>query len=101
MPSNDHKGLYLQLHKITGQIKAALAESNYDALTPMMAVHQGLLKQLNAAGNCSDPNMMTLLKSLKSDVDDVIKELETKKGAIREEIKISGNKRKLAKAYGV
>ena len=100
MPSNRHESLYVQLYEVTNRVKAAMGNKNYHALPPMLAVHQDLMRQLAETGDCDDPKMLTLLNNIRQEVNRVIQALEWRKKELREKIRVSGNKRKLARAYG-
>ncbi len=100
MPSNDVTQRYLQLHELTARIKAALADEDYHALGPMITVHKELMKQITGAGDNDDKNLLPVLKEIKRDIDAVIRDVEIKKGTIQNQLRASGNRRKLARAYG-
>ncbi len=100
MPSNLHEGLFQQLRTVTSRVKDALGENELDRLPEMMQEHENIMLQLKPAGDCQDPELLHLMRDIKADVQTVIQEIETRQSQIRGQMKATGNKKKLAKAYG-
>jgi hypothetical protein len=100
LPSNLQEGLFRQLKKVSSRVKYALGENELDRLPGMIQEHQEIMLQLNQAGDCQDPELFHLMTEIKTEVQNVIQEIETRQSKIRGQMKVTANKKKLVRAYG-
>lgn len=100
MPSETHLPLYRQLQEVTARIEAALAAGSYEVLPPLLDEQGKIMRDLDAAGPCTDVKLLALLTETRDRVMAVIPAIQKQRNDIAEQIGAGAMKKKLNKAYG-
>jgi hypothetical protein len=101
LPSSSHEMLYRRLQGIAADTRSALMQNDFEKLLRITAAHQQITAALKGAGDCMDTDSLSLLIQTRDDICAVEQEVEKRSTELRGLLKVSGNKRKIAKAYGV
>lgn len=101
MPSEPHELLYPRLRDVTDQVKYAVDNNDLDALPGLVLAHKDIMTALTKAGFSNDPSLLGLIMDIRDRVQDVSRVIEARRDQIGQELKATGAKRKLNKAYGL
>lgn len=100
MPSEPHTVLYHQLQDITARVKTAVVNSDLDTLPELAQAHKDIMTALQEAGSSNDPGLLGLVTEIRDQIQEAMIGIRARQDEIGEQLKASGTKRKLNKAYG-
>lgn len=92
--------LYRQLQAVTARIGAALAAQTYEALPALLDEQNRIMRNLDAAGLCTDVTLLSLLTDTRDRVAAVIPAIQKHRDDIAEQIGAGAMKKKLNRVYG-
>jgi hypothetical protein len=101
VPSEPHEVLYPRLRDITGRVKVAVENNELDALPGLAQAHKDIMAALTEAGLSAEPSLLGLIMEIRDRVQEVTLAIGERRDQIGRQLKATGTKKKLNKAYGV
>jgi hypothetical protein len=101
VPSEPHEVLYHRLRDITARVKTAVDRNDLDTLPGLVQEHEEVMAALQKAGVSKDHGLLSQVTELSDQVQEVVIGLRARKDEIGQQLKATGIKKKLDKAYGV
>ena len=96
----NHEMLYKSLRDIIIMLKKAIGEHDIKTVVRLTKEHESIMNDLKQAGLSNDPQMLSMIKKIKEEIDEFIVEIERKRDETGRELKRIGNGKKLVDAYG-
>ncbi|MFH0730473.1 MAG: hypothetical protein V2B19_29530 [Pseudomonadota bacterium] len=101
VPSETHAVLFHRLRDITTRIKTAVDDNTLDTLPGLIQAHKEVMTALKAAGFSNDPGLLGLVTEIHDRVQSAGTGIQARHDELGQQLKASGTKRKLQRAYGV
>jgi hypothetical protein len=101
VPSEPHNALYHRLRDITAQVKAVVDTNDLDELPGLVQAHKDVMTDLEKAGFSNDPGLLGLVTEIRDRIQEAMIGIQARQDEIGQQLKATGAKRKLDKAYGM
>jgi hypothetical protein len=101
VPSDTHEVLYRRLRDITARVKAAVDRNELDPLPGLVQEHKEVMAALQKAGFSKDQRLLGQVTELRDQVREAMMGIQARKDEIGQQLKATGIKIKLDRAYGV
>jgi hypothetical protein len=94
-----HEVIYQKLTDNADRVRLALKEADPDVLTHFAEEHDGLVRDLQQAGICTESSLKGRIQALNRQISEVISEIQQSQHEISSRIKQVSDGKKLFHAY--